>query len=104
MEVSFFNPKIKEQVLALEKPSSTKVFRYIRLLALFGYKLGMPYSKQLANNLYELRVRGRQEVRLFYCFHQDGAVIVHIFVKKSQKTPSGDIETAVNRINLLTAI
>lgn len=62
----------------------------------------MPYSKKLLSNLYELRVRGQQEVRIFYCFHQDQAIIVHAFIKKSQKTPTKEIETALKRIEQLT--
>ena len=62
----------------------------------------MPYSKKLLTNLYELRVRGRQKVRIFYCFYQNQAIIVHAFIKKSQKTPQKEIKTALNRIALLT--
>ena len=71
---------------------------------MFGNKLGMPYSKQILHNLYELRVRGSQEVRIFYCYHQNQAVVVHFFVKKSQKTPQKEIKTALARISILTNI
>lgn len=104
MNVVFLDVKIKNYLLSLERSSSNKAFRLITLLKTFGSILGMPYSKNLSPNLYELRVRGQQEVRILYCFHKNQAVIVHAFVKKSQKTPQKEIETALARILLLTDI
>jgi phage-related protein len=74
----------------------------IRLLEEHGHSLSMPYSKQITPTLYELRVRGRQEIRIFYCFHNQQAVIIHAFFKKSQKTPHKEIKTALSRISQLT--
>lgn len=102
MEVIYFSSKIRDYLLSLETVASTKSFRLIKLLETFGNMLGMPYSKKIATNLYELRARGQQEVRIFYCFHQNKAVILHAFIKKSQKTPLKEIETALVRITLLT--
>lgn len=102
IKVIFFNPKIHDYLLSLAKPSPSKVLKYIDLLETFGHRLGMPYSKQIAHNLYELRIRGNQEIRILYCFHQNHATIVHAFIKKSQKTPRKEIDTALKRIALLT--
>ena len=102
MDVVFFNPKIKDNLYSLERISLSKSLRLIDLLKLFGNKLGMPYSKKISSNIYELRIRGHQEVRILYCFYQKKAIIVHHFVKKSQKTPRKEIETALVRIAQLT--
>ncbi|KKS13903.1 hypothetical protein A2617_02535 [Candidatus Daviesbacteria bacterium RIFOXYD1_FULL_41_10] len=104
MNVIFLDLKTKTQLFSLEKPSISKSLKLIQLLRMFGNKLGMPYSKQILHNLYELRVRGSQEVRIFYCYHQNQAVVVHFFVKKSQKTPQKEIKTALARISILTNI
>lgn len=66
--------------------------------------LGLPQSKALGGGLYELRVRGKQEIRMFYVFHQSSAVILHIFIKKTQKTPAREINIAHKRKNMLTKI
>jgi phage-related protein len=48
----------------------------------------MPYVKKLGNGLMELRVRGGQEVRIFYVLiHSSQAFLLHGFIKKSQATP-----------------
>ena len=104
MDVIFYNPKIEKELLALEKLSVSKLTRLTDLLERFGQKLGMPYSKQIHTNLYELRIRGKQEIRVFYCYYQKQACIVHYFIKKTQKTPRKEIETALKRVESLTQI
>jgi|SRR3989344_4006612 len=102
MNVIFLNGKLEAYLLSLEKSSISKALKLIKLLETFGNKLGMPYSKKLLSNLFELRGRGQQEIRIFYCFHKNQAIIVHLFIKKSQKTPQKEIETALARITQLT--
>lgn len=102
METKFFNSRVDEYLQSLEKPTYAKVLKQIKLLREYGRDIGMPYSKQIAHNLYELRIRGIQEVRIFYCFQDNFAVLLHAFVKKSQKTPLHEIETALRRISSLT--
>lgn len=104
MQTAFLGEKLENYLLSLEKPTVSKINRMVELLEIYGERLTMPYAKQLGSNFYELRVRGSQEVRIFYCFHQNTAVFVHAFVKKSQKTPFKEIETAVSRIKALTGI
>ncbi len=102
MEVIFFNSTIKNYLDSLEKSSKSKSSKYIDLLERFGNTLGMPYSRKISHNLYELRIRSQQEIRILCCFYNQQAVIVHAFVKKSQKTPRKEIQTALRKIALLT--
>ncbi len=104
MKTYFINPKLQEYIFSLDKPTISKFTRLTDLLEEFGKKLGMPYSKKILANLYELRIRGQQEVRVFYCFHQNKTIFVHAFVKKTQKTPQSDLKTAIAKVKLLTNI
>lgn len=104
MNVKTFDQKVDDFIKGLEYSTGTKVGRHIELLKQFGSQLRMPYSKSLGNNLLELRISGRQEVRIFYTFYHDRAILLHGFVKKTQKTPLHEIETARSKINILTQI
>jgi phage-related protein len=64
----------------------------------------MPYSKLVVSGLFELRIRGKQEVRLLYAFNKNSAVILHGFTKKSNKLPTKEFETALKRKALLDSI
>lgn len=71
-----------------------KVIRTIELLEQFGSDLGMPHSRHMSGGLLELRVRGTREIRIFYCFHKKQAMLLHAWIKKTQKTPDKELNTA----------
>ena len=91
-------------IKSLDQPTIAKVIHIIALLENYGPQLGMPHTKKLTSDLYELRVRGRQEVRIIYSFIKKDIYLLHAFIKKQQKTPIKEIETAFNRFRFLTSI
>ncbi len=78
-----------------------KIIRVIELLEEFGSNLGMPHSKYLDCGLLELRIRGQREIRIFYCFHKNKAYLLHAFIKKTQKTPTKELNRALSAKNNL---
>jgi phage-related protein len=62
-------------------------------------KVGMPYIKSLGNKLWEIRFKGKDgNGRGIYITAFDKRVVVlHAFVKKTQKTPQSAIQTALSR-------
>lgn len=85
---------------SLDQDSESKVFRAFNLLEHYGPTLIMPHAKRIANQLYELRIRGRVEVRIFYTFVRNKIYLLHAFQKKSQKIPQRELETAQNRLKM----
>ncbi len=83
--------------LPLKLKAKVFVFRDIGLLEEFGPKLKEPYSKHLKEGFHELRVRlGSNRSRMLYFFFRDQQVIMtNGFIKKTQKTPPGEIEKAL---------
>ena len=79
---------------SLYKKELAKTIRTIELLEEFGNDLGMPHSRYLLDGLCELRIRGKRELRVFYCFHKDKIILLHGFIKKTQKTPVKEISKA----------
>lgn len=97
MQVTTFHRSIDDFIVSLEELTQSKVFRFLNLLERLGYGLRPPYCKQIMPNLFELRIRGVQEVRLLYTFHNDSAVILHGFIKKSERIARNDFELALAR-------
>ncbi len=104
MEIIFFDEKLEIFLTKLEKPTIAKVLRTIDLLECFGHQLGMPHSKKVGHKLFELRIRGRQEIRLIYTFHNDKTIIMHGFIKKSQKIPRKDLFIAQQKLSTLDKV
>jgi phage-related protein len=101
MQISL-DPKIERFISSLNKETIAKVLRTIDLLEEFGHQLGMPHSKKVATWLFELRIRGKQEIRIFYAFHKGAVHLLHGFVKKSQKTPRKELAIAITKLKSLT--
>jgi len=69
-----------------------KIRDYVKALNLYGKQLGEPYIKHLDGDIWELRpLRDRI---LFVAWHDGGFVLLHQFMKKTQKTPAREIEQA----------
>jgi len=75
--------------------------RITLLLEEFGpHAVGMPHVKHLSERLWEIRISGRSGIArcLFYIAPNYEIVIVHAFIKKTQKTPLRSIQTAFQRM------
>lgn len=78
-----------------------KIGLSIRLLKNGGPFLKPPYIKKLQNNLYELRISASPPIRLFYTMWKSEYYLLHIFKKKTQKTPSKELKTAIDRMKVV---
>ena len=86
----------KEFLLGLDVKMRAKMLRTIALLQNNGPELREPYSKSLGDNIFELRAKVGSDIsRVLYFFVVDRKVILtNGFIKKTPKTPSGEIEKA----------
>lgn len=77
-----------------------KAFRDIELLQKHGDELREPYVKPIngkyGKGLYELRIKFANDIaRIFYfTYYNNKFVLLHGFIKKTMKTPSGEIQKA----------
>lgn len=85
---------------SLEEPAKTKIKHTVDLLREFGPNLGPPHAKKLSGTpLWELRILGQNNVRVFYVPIPDkNFLFLHGFIKKSEKTPEKETKTALKRL------
>ncbi len=69
-------------------------------MELFGPDLGMPHTRAMGGGLFELRIKAAEGIaRVFYCTVVGRRIVIlHQFVKKSEKTPPKELEIARRRI------
>ena len=68
----------------------------------FGWPIGMPVCRPLGDGVYEVRTslaQNRIARVLFYIDKKGRMVLLHGFVKKTQKTPDDDLELARSNKN-----
>jgi len=104
MEIRIFDESLEKFIKSLEKLTIAKILRVIDLLELFGNKLGMPHSKIVYKHLFELRIRGIQEIRILYAFHRGEIILLHGFIKKSNQIPKKEIGIALGKLKRLTLL
>ena len=70
----------------------------------FSWPIGMPLCRPLGRGLWEVRseiTQGRI-ARVLFCIHDGRMVLLHAFIKKTQKTPAADLELATKRKKEIT--
>lgn len=97
-EILEFLDKLKEkaQTSKTDRINREKILTYINLLSEYGTKVGQPIVKHIEADIWELRPLNN---RIFFFYWMDNKfVLLHHFVKRSQKTPQKEMEKA--RLNL----
>lgn len=91
---------VKDFVESLEAKAKYKVVYTLNLLAEFGLQIGPNRAQKLAGtNLWELRILGQDNIRIFYVAVVDKTfLLLHGFVKKKQKTDIKEIKVAKARL------
>ncbi len=66
----------------------------------FGWPIGMPLVKAMGGGLWEVRTSlpSKREARTLLTIDEDGIVILHAFIKKTQKTPKSELDLALKRM------
>lgn len=73
-----------------------KILTYIGALQKYGTRIGKPYVKHIDDELWELRPLGNRI--FFFYWKEDRFVLLHHFIKKTQKTPPKEIAKARNNL------
>ena len=65
----------------------------------FSWPIGMPLCRKLRHGLWEVRsdLSGGRIARVLFSAHSGRMVLLHGFIKKSQKTPATDLDLALKR-------
>jgi len=98
-ESALGNRPVREWVLGLTLEDRKLVGRDIQKVE-FGWPLGMPYCRNLGNGLWEVRsdLTDGKVGRVIFCAARGRMVLLHGFVKKTQKTPTQDLRLALKRM------
>jgi len=76
-----------------------KLLHILELMENFGVNLGEPFTKPLGKGLFEIRVKSNEGIgRSIYCYKKGNTIVIlHSFIKKTQKTPKKELEIALSR-------
>ena len=98
--ITYYSEIVQDDILGLPETLAARYLVLTRRMISIGPNLGEPHSKAFGNGLFELRLKGAEGIaRVFYCtLIGRRIVMLHSFIKKSNKTPMRELETAESRL------
>jgi len=100
-KVETLSKTVDDELEALDATFQAKFLHIAEMLESFGPEnVKEPYCKSLGNKLWEIRMKGRPGIaRAIYITTKNKRIVVlHAFVKKTQKTPKKAINVALDRL------
>jgi phage-related protein len=99
-KIEYYSEAVQREILTL--PAGL-LARYIHLtdrMIDFGPNLGMPHTRSMGKGLFELRLKSAEGIArvLFFARTSQRIVMLHQFVKKSEKTPPKELNIARRRM------
>ena len=93
------NEPVREWLKSLPRDDRRAIGEDIKT-AQYGWPLGMPLIRKLERGLWEVRSDISTGIaRVFFTVKDSLMILLHGFVKKSQKTPQNELDTARRRLN-----
>ena len=98
--IEYYSEEVEDQILALPDTLAARYVVLTRRMTAVGANLGPPHTESFGDGLFELRLKGAEGIaRVFFCtLIARRIMMLHSFVKKTQKTPPRDIELARKRM------
>ena len=101
MEIQFLDKHLEDFVHSLERATFNRVIRMIDYLEKMGHQIRMPHAKKISHNLFELRIKGAEQVRIFFAYHHHKIFLLHGFTKKTQQIPLAELRLAEQKLRSL---
>ena len=92
------NEPVREWLKKLSREDKRKIGEEIKTAQL-GWPLGMPLIRKIQKDLWEVRTTLDSGIaRVFFTVDGEHMILLHGFIKKSQKTPQHEFKTALVRL------
>jgi phage-related protein len=98
-EMASGNKPVRDWLFGMTKDDCRAVGFDIQTVE-FGWPIGMPVCKPLGNGLHEVRsiLADGRIGRILFCIIAGEMILLHGFVKKTQRTPLAEMALAVKRM------
>lgn len=98
--IEYYSETLQRELLALPAKIQARYIHLTARMSVFGPDLGMPHTRPMGGALFELRLKGAEGIaRVFFCTLAGRRIVMlHQFVKKSDKTPRREVDLAYRRM------
>ncbi len=98
--ITYNDDSLQDEILAMPSGFLGRYLRYTDRMEVYGPDLGMPHTRAMGEGLFELRLKAAEGIaRVFYCTMVGRKIVMlHQFIKKSDKTPPRELAIAQRRM------
>ncbi len=99
-KITFFSKKVEEKTLSYPDGILANFLHIAEMIEELGPTIGKPHTAPLGGGLFEIRAKGKEGIgrSLFCAVKGKEIVILHSFIKKTQKTPKKELNKARKRL------
>ena len=101
--ITYYSREVQEDIMNLPVTLQARYIGLTQRMLVYGPNLGLPHTDAFGGGLFELRLKGVEGItRVFFCTMTEKEIIMlHGFVKKTQKTPAKELKLAKQRMKEL---
>ena len=101
--IIYFSQEVQEDIMNLPVTLQARDIGLTDRMIEYGPNLGLPHTDAFGGGLFELRLKGAEGIaRVFFCtMIEQKIVMLHSFIKKTQKTPEKELKLAKQRMKEL---
>jgi phage-related protein len=101
--IDYYSQEVQEDIMNLPVTLQARYIGLTDRIIQYGPNLGSPHTDAFGGGLFELRLKGAEGIaRVFFCTMVGQEIIMlHSFIKKTQKTPSKELKLAKQRMREL---
>jgi phage-related protein len=101
--ITYYSQEVQDEIVSLPVTLQARYIALTNRMLEYGPHLGLPHTDAFGGGLFELRLKGVEGItRVFFCtMVGQEIVMLHSFVKKTQKTPEKELKIARLRMKEL---
>jgi len=94
--IEYHSQRVQNDILSLPDTLAARYVVLTRRMVAVGPNLGSPHTEAFGDGLFELRLKRAEGIaRVFFCLLVGRRIVMlHSFVKKTQKTPLRELQVA----------
>jgi phage-related protein len=98
--IVYYSQEVQEEIMNLPVTLQARFIGLTDRMMEHGPNLGLPHTDAFGGGLFELRLKGAEGIaRVFFCLIvKQQIVMLHGFIKKTQKTPDKELKLAKQRM------
>ena len=99
-KITFYSDKVEKETLDFPVGILANLLHIMEMMEELGPNFGKPHTSSMGDGLFEIRAKGKEGIgRSLFCLAVDEEIVIlHSFVKKTQKTPKKELDKARKRL------